>query len=43
MVKGGDRIAATGDGDEAMASQYVHQAKGWFDSVWNTVAREYSL
>ncbi|MDT5222063.1 MAG: hypothetical protein QOF15_4168 [Mycobacterium sp.] len=25
---------------EAMASQYVQQSRMWFDSVWNTVARE---
>jgi len=31
---------ATSDEDE-MANQYVQQARGWFDSVWNTIAREY--
>ncbi len=32
---------AMGDGDEAMTSQYVQQARGWFDSVWTTISREY--
>lgn len=31
--------AATGDAD-AMGTQYVQQARGWFDSMWETVARE---
>jgi DNA-binding transcriptional regulator YhcF (GntR family) len=31
--------AATGDAD-AMGTQYVQQARNWFDSIWETVARE---
>jgi len=27
--------------EDEMANQYVQQARGWFDSVWNTIAREY--
>jgi DNA-binding transcriptional regulator YhcF (GntR family) len=34
--------AATNDGD-AMGTQYVQQAREWFDSMWNTVARETAL
>ncbi|RBM19400.1 GntR family transcriptional regulator [Prauserella sp. PE36] len=31
----------TADADEdTMASQYVKQSRMWFDSIWNTVARE---
>lgn len=31
------------DEDETTtASQYVSQARSWFDSVWNTIAREYT-
>ena len=30
----------TSDEDD-MASQYVQQARGWFDSVWTMIAREY--
>ncbi|WP_436493400.1 GntR family transcriptional regulator [Actinokineospora sp. HUAS TT18] len=29
--------------DESMASQYVKQSRMWFDSVWNTVARDLDL
>jgi DNA-binding transcriptional regulator YhcF (GntR family) len=31
--------AATGDAD-ALGTQYVQQARNWFDSMWETVARE---
>ncbi|WP_431879953.1 GntR family transcriptional regulator [Amycolatopsis sacchari] len=31
---------ADGDDAETMASQYVEQSRMWFDSIWNTVARE---
>jgi len=31
---------AASDEDD-MASQYVQQARAWFDSVWTTIAREY--
>jgi DNA-binding transcriptional regulator YhcF (GntR family) len=27
--------------DEAMGTQFVHGARAWFDSLWNSVAREY--
>ncbi len=30
----------TDDDDSSQASQYVLQARMWFDSVWNTIARE---
>jgi DNA-binding transcriptional regulator YhcF (GntR family) len=31
----------TADGDDdSMASQYVEQSRLWFDSIWNTVAKE---
>lgn len=30
-----------GDDAESIDSQYVTQARAWFDSVWNSVAREY--
>jgi hypothetical protein len=29
------------DDDRATGSQYVDQARRWFDSVWDTVARTY--
>ena len=31
---------AAGDDDDDLANQYVAQARSWFDSVWNTIARE---
>jgi len=34
--------SAEADG-ESMASQYVQQSRMWFDSVWNTVARDLDL
>lgn len=30
------------DDDASMSPQYVQQARAWFDSVWSTIAREYS-
>lgn len=34
---------ARGDGDDALTgAQYVEEARKWFDSVWNTIAREYT-
>jgi DNA-binding transcriptional regulator YhcF (GntR family) len=33
---------AASDETESLNSQYVHQARTWFDSVWNTIAREYT-
>jgi len=32
---------AVTDDDEAMGTQFVHGARAWFDSLWNSVAREY--
>jgi DNA-binding transcriptional regulator YhcF (GntR family) len=32
---------AAADVNDGMASQYVQQARIWFDSVWSTIAREY--
>jgi DNA-binding transcriptional regulator YhcF (GntR family) len=32
----------TTDDDSAIGSQYVQQARGWFDSVWNTIAVDYT-
>lgn len=32
---------AVGDQDDGIPSQYVAQARAWFDSVWNTIARDY--
>jgi hypothetical protein len=29
------------DDDTSTGSQYVEQAKTWFDSMWTSVAREY--
>jgi len=31
---------ATSDDDTSTGSQYVEQARTWFDSMWNTVARD---
>jgi DNA-binding transcriptional regulator YhcF (GntR family) len=31
---------AAGDDEDDMPTQYVQQARGWFDSVWNTIAHE---
>lgn len=28
------------DDPECMSAQYVEQSRMWFDSIWNTVARE---
>jgi DNA-binding transcriptional regulator YhcF (GntR family) len=33
--------ATSGEDDDA-GDQYVTQARGWFDSVWTTIAREYT-
>jgi hypothetical protein len=33
--------AATNDPD-SMGTQYVQQARQWFDSIWDTVAREFT-
>lgn len=33
---------AVSDDEAAIDSQYVHQAQNWFDSVWNSVAKEYN-
>lgn len=33
---------AAGDGAESVESQYVQQARTWFDSMWATVGRELS-
>lgn len=33
--------ATSGEDDDA-GDQYVHQARGWFDSVWTTIAHEYT-
>jgi DNA-binding transcriptional regulator YhcF (GntR family) len=32
----------TGDEDDDTGSQFVTQARGWFDSVWTTIAHEYT-
>jgi hypothetical protein len=32
----------TGDEDDDTGSQFVQQARGWFDSVWTTIAHEYT-
>jgi DNA-binding transcriptional regulator YhcF (GntR family) len=32
----------TSDEDDDTGSQYVAQARGWFDSVWTTIAHEYT-
>lgn len=32
---------ATSEDEDAIDSQYVAQAQAWFESVWNSVAREY--
>ncbi|MGH3611688.1 MAG: GntR family transcriptional regulator [Pseudonocardia sp.] len=34
-------FAATADDEEAIDSRYIEQAKLWFDSIWDSVAREY--
>lgn len=34
---------ATSDDDSSTASQYVEQARRWFESIWTTVSREYAL
>jgi len=31
---------ATSDDDTSTGSQYVEQARTWFESMWNTVARD---
>ncbi|MGI5178700.1 GntR family transcriptional regulator [Dactylosporangium sp. CA-152071] len=31
---------AAGDDEDDMPTQYVQQARAWFDSVWNTIARK---
>ena len=28
--------------DTSTAAEYVRQARTWFDSIWNTIAREYA-
>lgn len=33
---------ATSDETESMSSQYVEQTRRWFDSVWDTIAREHT-
>lgn len=33
---------ATSEDEHSVDSQYVSQAQGWFDSMWTSVAREYS-
>jgi hypothetical protein len=32
----------TDDEDQAVATPFVEQARRWFDSVWTTIAREYT-
>jgi DNA-binding transcriptional regulator YhcF (GntR family) len=32
---------AVTDDDEALGTQFVHASRAWFDSLWNSVAREY--
>ena len=34
---------AASDETESLNSQYVHQSRTWFDSVWNTIARDHPL
>jgi len=35
----GDKVLLDTDDDPAsMVSQYVDQARGWFDTLWNTVS-----
>jgi hypothetical protein len=34
---------STDDGDSSMATEYVAQARRWFDSVWKTISREYEI
>ncbi len=31
----------TGDEDDDTGTLYVTQARGWFDSVWTTIAHEH--
>jgi hypothetical protein len=33
---------AQSEDDTAIGTQYVDEAQRWFDSVWNSVAREYA-
>lgn len=33
---------AMGDDETSMGAQFVEAARAWFDSIWNTIAREYS-
>ena len=33
---------STGDEDDDTGSQFVTQSRGWFDSVWTTIAHEYT-
>jgi DNA-binding transcriptional regulator YhcF (GntR family) len=33
---------STGDDETSNGPQYVRESKAWFDSLWNTVAREYT-
>jgi hypothetical protein len=33
---------SAGDDDTSTGSQYVDQARTWFDSMWNTVSREFT-
>jgi hypothetical protein len=34
---------STDDEDSSMATEYVAQARLWFDSVWKTISREYEI
>lgn len=33
---------AMGDDETSMGAQFVEAARAWFNSIWNTIAREYS-
>jgi DNA-binding transcriptional regulator YhcF (GntR family) len=33
-------FATSNDDEDDLGGQYVQQARGWFDSVWNTIAQE---
>jgi hypothetical protein len=32
---------AVTDEDDALGTQFVHASRAWFDSLWNSIAREY--
>ena len=33
---------AMGDDETSSGAQFVEAARAWFDSIWNTISREYS-